>query len=354
MKNRLLKIIIFVLIFIACSTLKSSADQNFRVRFKDGMSVKNGDTLEIPLLIDDIKLDEIQGVQDGIIEFSCNIKYDEDVFTLDDFYENKIKYQNYTLGTASYYNESKKLVFRMDEYYLKEVQSSNINIAEVGTFVFNVNEDAKKGEYEVETLNVYGGNDEKTSVSGNGMITKVYIDGIAKEKIINDETEPSEESGFKEINGKEKGINIKINPNSDGTKVTVSVDKNNSIDIGYLIVNDKKIGPNNNGIFEFDTEPNTTYNVNVYDVNGRFLCNDYVVTLVDDINNGTNSSGKENENIDNNKDDNEHGKDQNNDSNKEPQENEKSSPQTGDYVYIAVAILAILTCIWTVIFLKRK
>ena len=45
------------------------------------------------------------------------------------------------------------------------------------------------------------------------------------------------------------------------------------------MVGDNVITKNENGVFEFDSTPNTTYNINIFGMRGEFLCNEYITVL---------------------------------------------------------------------------
>ena len=255
MKKILLKIVLMVIVIIMSLTIKSYASEDFRASFKGGLSVKDGETLEIPLIIDDIKFDKLDDVQDGIIGFSCNIEYDEDIFTFVEFVENEKTYtkeidgeiEEYNFGTATYTDSAKKLIFRLDINYLKNIKSSNIEIAEIGTFKFNVKKDAPKGNYYFKTLNVYGGNDEQTTVAGKGLGVPVFVDGKVIEEAFIDDGNVKDDTSINRVTDQEKPVKVKVEQNADGTKVIVTPNEKDGIQIGYIMVGDNVITKNENG-----------------------------------------------------------------------------------------------------------
>lgn len=345
-KKILLKIILILIFIFMFSNIKTYATNSFRVMFQDGMSVKSGETIKIPLTLDKVSFD---GVQKGVIGFSCNINYDEDVFEYIEFSENNLKYENIVgekvelvdMWECKYDEDNKSIVFYLGEEYLTYCLDSLNDYSIIGYFTFKVKDNTKSGEYILSVDNIKGGN-EDISVSGTGAQSKVIVDGMDeniqnKEDIINTKYEKQDNT----ITQNEKPIKIQIKQSKSGKKVLIIPDEENGIQIGKVIVDNEKL-TKIDGVYSFASKVGVPYEIKFFDIYGELLCtrtiitnstsNDEVTTIDTEI--------KEKNKID-------YAEEQGNN-------NENKSPQTGDFVYIAVGILGILACVWTGIFFKRS
>lgn len=346
MKRFIIKIVLLVVIFIACITIKTYAVESFNIKFGNVDDVKAGDTINVPLIIYNIDTD---GANKDIDGFSAKFEYDTSAFELcEDAFEIEEDYVEFL--SKSFNNESKSMVFYRSPSYDGEEDASLNKVKTIGTVKFKVKDDAATGSYEVKLYDVVAENNE-TKIQGNGEATQIYVKGTEEE------SEEDEDNDFvgESITEEEKELVVEIKTNDDKTKVTIIPDEENGKEIGKIVVNNKEIKREDNK-YVFDVEEGFVYNIDIYDAKGNFIGNRQVVvgndaSNQDDNEGNTSSKDKKRTQIAEMSGKSEEDEEQNNSL---KQENEKNSPKTGDYVVIAVGLICLSLFTLTVTLMIKK
>jgi len=342
MKKILIKIIFLVLFCGIFAIVNSYASDSFKVSFGDSIEIDAGESVEVPLTIENISL---EGQEKILLGFECEIEYDEDIFEIEYVSAN---------GLNDYYSDE-------THQYVCNVVNTNAsltNITDVAIFKLTAKENIESGVYYITFSNLEAGNDEKTVVEGT-YVTTVYVNGIESEETEEEEESISNVGNIEELASVYKELIAEITVNDEGTEVTIVPDEINGAEVSSVVVDGNNL-TKNDGKYVFATEPNEVYMIYFYGSNGAFLGSKYVLTVVDedytgDITNPTkedtedgqeenNEENKEDNTKDENKSDNE--QESKNDTKEDStKQNVEKSAQTGDNIIIAIATLIMATAI---------
>ena len=349
MKKILIKIIFLVLFCGIFAVVNSYASDSFKVSFGDSIEIDAGESVEVPLTIENISL---EGQEKILLGFQCKIEYDEDLFEIEYVSAN---------GLNDYYNDE-------THQYVCNVVNANAsltNITDVAIFKLTAKENIESGVYYITFSNLEAGNDEKTVVEDT-YVTSVYVNGIESEETEEEEDSISNVGNIEELSSVYKELIAEITVNDEGTKVTIVPDEVNGAEVSSVVVDGNTL-TRNDGKYVFATEPNEVYMIYFYGSSGAFLGSRYVLTVVDedytgditnptkeDTEDGKSEDGQE-ENNEENKEDNT--KDENKSNNEQESKNDtkedstkqsvNKSAQTGDNIIVAIATLIMATAILT-------
>ena len=348
MKKIFLKLSLLIIIFALFISSNVLANENtFRVSFQSGKTMDAGQTIDVPIRLDNINVD---GIQKGVISFSCNINFDNTVFEIIPYADNTYvqiseemkDYANYTFNI-----ENNKFLFTLNSSYFDEIGDYINNYVEIASIKLKAKETAETGNYELSITNIEGGNDE-VNINGVDSISKLYINGIENNVVTEEEDVLGSVNDITEEN---KEVIIDVKQNEDGSKVTITVDNENGMEVGFIKFNDIDY-TSNNGVFEIDTIPGTTNTIKLYDLEGNFLGITYVQTIIKEL---SVENGEIDNDVTEDKDD-EIKEDSDNNDNKQDEDTNipGDSVQTGDKVYWAIAIILIVCGIWLIVFTKRR
>ena len=332
MKKTLYRIVFLTILLLFTIYLKSFAQGSFDFYVKEGLKVKPGETIEVPLYLDGIKLD---GVEKNLLAFYGTIQLDEKVFEIVPYADNSIVKFSSELTQygieAKYTASSKQITALIDYNHIEsmtnsEIQNSNaymnqyLNKAiQVGTIQVKAKESAEGGNYtcKITNLNAENGEFEITAVDKQ---TQIYIlpNDTGDKNLIEEDINEEERDVITNKEASKKAM-LKIEVSKDGKKITITPDEVNGAEISSVTYKNEELDWDGEK-FVFDSEPNMIYEFFIYGADGSCLGNEFVKTII-----------KEEEKQEDNK--------------KEEtpvKENEKKSPQTGDKIYIAVAILSLM------------
>lgn len=367
MKKTCIKIMLLVVLFeLLASTLVMGSSSSFRISLQSGNSVKQGEIIEIPIILDNVTFD---GIQKGIIAFSGKIGFDENSFEMVPYEDNKYikvseeltnKEIGYTYLDIEFNIESKKFAMNLNVSYFNEVGGYLDGYTKIGTIKLKAKENIQPGEYGLSITEVTGGNNEMTVNVSSSLSTVNVIGELVVE---NDNPENEEILGeTKELIIGGKTVKIKILQNKEGTELIIVPDEVDGVEIGKVVIGEDEL-KEENGKYAYSVKPGQKYTINFYGINGDFLASKDVTTSVynetnddnlDDEVNGDNNVGdntqdKDDTNKDDgNKDDgnkDDGNKDDTNKDEQKPTDNKKpdqSKPvQTGDSVYLTIGVLTI-------------
>ena len=358
MKKTLLRIVFLTIILLLSIYLKSFAQGTFNFYAKEGLKVKPGETIEVPLYLDGIKLD---GVEKNLLSFSGTIEYDINAFELIPYEDGSIVKVNEDVTSYEYEvrvgtQSMKKTIKSMDIKYnastkritasitddavdliVKNENSGASNtyenfmdlyinkVIQVGTIQIKAKDNAESGNYvcKITDLKAENGEFEVESVEKETQIYIIPKDTGTKNTI---EEDASNEERDVIINkeASKKAI-LKIEVSKDGKKITITPDEVNGAEISAITNKNKELDWDGEK-FVFDSEPNMIYEFFIYGADGSCLGNEFVKTIIKEEDN----KQEENKQEENKKEE------------TPAKENEKKSPQTGDKIYIAVAILSLM------------
>lgn len=359
MKKCFLRILLLIVFCGILLPMNSMADENENaninslvVKFnEDSYSAKIGETFEAPLIITNIGVNDAEG---GLTSVTCKIQYDDSIFELvtDSSYQSNLSFdKNSKIVTVNNVN-------------------SMMERKELTTFSFKVKDGAQTGDYYLTVTEVVGQNGD-SEVYGTDFSTAVHVDGIGD----NDEKEEYENAveGTETVNVEvdEKEAILDIKQNEEGTLLTIVPDESNGEGIGRIVINGSIVA-RRDGKYTFETNPGETYTIYAYSKNGNFLLSKVITmnykneqTEPAGESDNTNDDKKENEDAnvtenteneankaDNNTVDNEVEPNET-DANKSSYANGTRSPQTGDFMYVAIGIIAAIVCIWTLVYMVR-
>ncbi len=378
MKKRITVLLVAILFFIIVLAVNCYADSSCKIRFEDKRVATVGETIEIPVSISTINM---EGIEKNVAYVNCKIECDENAFEFVAFDDGTYMKANEGLDeygmTILYDNETKTISTAVNGDYLSRTnKESSTAYKNLGTFRVKVKSDVVPGNYELRITNIVVSNgDEFIDVADQ--ITTVKVNG--EEENVEQETYTTDSEI--EVNEQEpeaqKEANLKIEVLDKGTKVKITPDEVNGAEIGYIMLNGKKLEKEGNS-YVFSSEANNVYIIYVYGKSGYCLKNFYISTDVDEEGNPTkdeennpsdDKNSQENQSENNDKKNNE-AEEVNNDSkgkNDEEKDNsttndvkqqEKTtkSPQTGDFIITAVGVLymAVSLCAATYIIKIRK
>lgn len=341
MKKTIVKTIIIAIIAIIAllfTSTKTFATNSFKVAFKDGYKVKSGEILEIPIILDSI---EFEGAEKGLSNFSCKIEYDEDVFELVKVNEETETGEDIYIRRSStlrdtdveFYKETNVLLFNVKD-------SSNTDglinkSTEVGTMKFKVKENVESGYYNLKISELTGGN-KSTTVRDLSYLTDVYVDGIEDEEESLDNLSTILSESLSSANEEEKKeLIINFIQNEEGTQVEIIPDEEKGTKITKIVVDGKELERKDNK-YILETVPDDTYIAYIYGADLEYPAVRYIKAYSKD-----NSEGEEP--TDNQTDE------PKDDAEKTPTENKENnvdkSAQTGDLIWVAVAVLIIASAV---------
>lgn len=293
-KKIIIRTLVISIILIFAISLHSFAESSFRLKFKDDNKIKAGETIEIPIIVDNIN---IEGVEKKIFTFSGKVEFDE---------------------------ETKQILTSLDKEYLDKVNAGTVeennmkflnNLLVLGTMKFKAKEDAKVGSYQVYISDVKANNSEFT-IKPTMELTQINI--YEDEEKEDEKPEVGKDQSKYETNNNKNGSKkaiLTIEVSEDGKNITLAPDEVNGAVVKKIKYKNTELAKEN-GVFVFESEPNNVYEFLIYGLNEGYLGNEFVSTKL----------AKE----DNNKRDENNGK-----------KNEEKSPQTGDTFYFVSATLII-------------
>ena len=367
--KKLVKISILMFIIGLCLSIKSFAASPYLLEFSEQNSVEMGETIEVPLVLKNINPDDTIKYLKSV---KCNISCDESAFEIVGFTTEL----NTEESTYVKYNAENKSVIYSPE--LGSIKESLTEITELGKAKIKVKSEIAEGYYNLFVQNIEAGNGNELLTIENTS-TPIFVNGI-KQETEEDEKEIEQtdiptENGVKVVGNEFKAIKLKIQMKKDGTQLVITADEENGGKVGTLKVNGKEI-ERKDGKYVVETEPNTYYRIDAYDVNGNIASSDSVITTVagnaedtekpDNTDKQSDEEKKDDENknnTDNKEDDKNKENDNKEDSNKEEgktdtntekentnksSEDVKKSPQTGDTVYTAIILLVVATFAWII------
>lgn len=374
MKKVLFKLFVIVIFIQACIVTNVFAADSFRVKFQEELSVKAGETIEIPIIMDNI---DFNGIQKGVIAFSCKLNYDNTVFELVEYDDNntfKINEDIELYVQYNYINESNKLVLEFSESYFDEFGGKYVDSAlEIGKIKIKAKEDILSGAYSLSITEVEGGNTD-TVINVSDYESKLYVIGT---EIVEQTKEDENNAIGQTVNGTQenKKIVVSITQNDEGTELYVKPDSEEGIEISKIVVENNEVTLKD-GVYTAKVVPGGIYKIHLYDKNGGFIGTQIVkiagevvelentgTPVVDDenkeednnannnVNNNTNNNvnNNENNNVNNNGNNN-----VNNNVNNNANNDKNESVQTGDIVIIPVCILLILVVVANLILYWKK
>ena len=355
--KKIIKISILVIILGLCISIKSFAASPFRLIFKDGLEVNMGETIEVPLVLDSIRIDDV--AQDLNI-LKCRIEYDENVFELVEF-KSDLKEVNQNTGRVTElveYNDNTRAIV----YPSGTKRKSITEITELGKVTLLAKDNIATGDYSIGVTDVQAGNDDGL-IEVDGTETLIHVNGIDAEKQQEEEyqLELPEIEAPTAYEAEFKEVKLRIQMKKDGTEIVITPDEVNGGKVGRIVVNDEEIERTGDK-YIVKTKPNTFYNILAFDMNGNNVFSDSYVTSVatesSEDQNDTNSedTNKEDNKEDNKKDEKEDDKKQEEnktdedkkDDNNKASNDVKKSPQTGDGVYASIILLIIATFAWII------
>ncbi len=357
--KKIIKISILVIILGLCISIKSFAASPFRIMFEEGVEAKMGETVEVPLILDSINIDN---VAQELNQVKCKITCDENVFEIVGF-NTDLVVVNQETGTVSknvYYNEETKAVVYpngTNKVYISDR-------TEIGVVTFKVKDNIETGNYNIRVIDVEASNDGNL-IELDGMTTSVYVKGIDVEETKEEEEEYQVE--VPEVQGPTvyeeefKEIKLRIQMKKDGTQLVITPDEVNGGKVGSIKVNGVLVERTDDK-YVVATEPNTFYNILVFDVYGNNVYSDsFVTSVVEEETKNEENTNKEDDKKDEEKKDEDKKDEQQNtdkedtnkeDTNKEdtakPSSEVKKSPQTGDGIYTSIILLVVATCAWII------
>ena len=328
-KKLIIKTLVISIILIFTISLQSFAESSFRLKFQDGTKLKAGETIEIPIIVDNIN---IEGVEKKIFTFSGKVEFDEETFELvpyeidgeEKFFKPSEELADYGL-LVRYDEETKQIVTSLEKEYIDKVNAGTVeennmkflnNLLVIGTMKFKAKEDAKVGSYQVYISNVEANNSEFT-IKPTMEFTQINIYEEAKEEQEKPEAgkDQSKYETNNNKNGSKKAI-LTIEVSEDGKSITLAPDEVNGAIVKTIKYKNTELAKEN-GVFVFESEPNNVYEFLVYGLNEGYLGNEFVSTKI--------KAKEDNSKKEENKGD----------------KKEEKSPQTGDIVYLAGAMLII-------------
>ena len=363
MKKTYIKIIILSIVFMFMACINSFAESSFRFMFENGKSVNPGEIVEVPIIIDRINID---GAEKKIYSFSGVIEYNTDIFELVPYVEqdgeNYLKVntelKDYGIDVV-FDSESQKIKTSIDAgYFFGRTGGDSINYLnnyiEVGTMKFKAKENATKGEYSLFIKDIEASNGEFI-IKTTSDYAVLYINGEEESDDAVAENETDKSASNKIVNNNNKKVVLKVEVSEDGKKITITPDEVNGEKIQVIKYKNNEL-KKENGKFIFNSEPNMIYEFFIYGVDGECLGNEFVKTIIESSkDDGKKSDESKDENSDNEKDkNNEENNNQKEDSNKNSNSNEKKSPQTGDYLYIVIAILVLCIYGFVIVYTIKK
>lgn len=371
MKKVLFKLFVIVIFIQACIVTNVFAADSFRVKFQEELSVKAGETIEIPIIMDNI---DFNGIQKGVIAFSCKLNYDNTVFELVEYDDNntfKINEDIELYVQYNYTNESNKLVVQFSNSYFNEFGGKYVDSAlEIGKIKIKAKEDILSGAYSLSITEVEGGNTD-TIINVSDYESKLYVIGT---EIIEQTKEDENNAIGQTVNGTQenKKIVVSITQNDEGTELYVKPDSEEGIEISKIVVENNEVTLKD-GVYTAKVVPGGIYKIHLYDKNGGFIGTQIVKIageVVELINTGTpvvddgstddetdKETGKD-ENKDTSDKNEETSKDTNNDktddTNKDNDTGRVEGVQTGDVVIIPVCIVMILVIVANLIIYWKR
>lgn len=285
-KNIYFKIAFIMILLFLYVSINVYATDGFRIRLQEELSVKAGETIEVPLVLDNINLD---GVQKGINSFSCTLNYDKSIFELVRFDDDSLFYigDDLIMYVQNTFNEeNNRLVMQFSDSYFNEYGGEYVDkYLEIGRIKLKAKDDAKTGIYNISVTDVEGGNLEKTEYVSN-YESKIYVIGIeeGKKEIITEENLLSQKTN-EEVSKKE--IIVEITQNQNGTELYIKPDIENGIVIGKVMLGNNQL-TEKDGVYTAQVDAGYTYTIRLYDCNGEFI-GTKVVTIEGKIEELTNS-----------------------------------------------------------------
>lgn len=322
------KILILFIITELIVTVKAHAETSFILSFKPDAVCNMGETVEVPILLHDI---DIEG--SGLIALSCKIEYADELelVEIDDgeYFRLNEELESYA-SRVEFNPDTKILSFSLSSNYFLNVSSSFSDYVEFGTMKFKADDNIYSGYYEVSITNIEIGN-----ITIDNTYSSILVNGLERRDHEDVNNSVNKESSLETIRqSSEKEVILDIDVSSDGKKITITADEDNGVPVGYIVVDGQRIDLKD-GKFVIETEPNSEYEVYVYDTNGNYLTKKYITTYIEQNNNNNNKENKEEKES----------------SSKE----EKKVLKTGDYVLIAAGVLGIcLVIIVIVVIIKKK
>ena len=335
--KKIVKISILMFIIGLCFSIKSFAAAPYLVEFSAQDAVEMGATIEVPLVIKNINPDDTAKYVSSV---KCTISCDENAFEILGFNINSTNAN----GDYSMYNEDNKKVSFIPKSDLKE-------ITEIGKATIKVKNNIPEGNYNLIVQDIEAGNGNELLTIADAT-TPIYVNGIKEETEENEEgipqTDVPVENGVKVVENEFKKLVLKIQMKKDGTELVITPDEENGGKVGMIKVNNKEV-ERKDGKYVVKTEPNTFYKIDAYDVNGNFASSRSIITTVEGKSeeDADNAEDEKNSEIDENNTDTDKKSDENKDTNTS-KEDVKKSPQTGDSIYTAIALLVVATCAWVI------
>lgn len=274
MKKSLFRLGIIALIIQLLTISKVFATDSFRVRFENELSVKAGEQIEVPIIIDNIHFED--SVQKGILAFSCKLDYDTDVFELIGTDKGEsTEYIHFSENVEPYISrcvfvpETKGLVIEIGQSALENGEKYIDKYTKIASITLKAKEDSISGRYVIAITDVEGGNVE-TSVDVVGVASTIYIDGIEKE----DGSKPEVNSEKRNIGTitdiDEKGLKVEFKKSEDGTKLIINVDNVNGIEVEKVVLDGEEL-KGENGSFIADVESGKVYKALFYSEDGNLI-----------------------------------------------------------------------------------
>ena len=338
MKKIINKITFISIILIFILSAKAFASSSFRIMFQDGNGAKEGEIIEIPIIIDSIN---IEGAEENIYYFTANLEIDEDALELvaydnDEYIKVNEELKDYGLE-ISYNAEEQKIKTGFSQQLINKLSdeddSSNIkalnNYLEIGTIKLKVKDGVEPDSYLIGITNIEGGNSEIYLDANDGYsFVKVYEDEEEQEEVA-DKGEDESKSETIVVEDEKKKLILTIEVSEDKKLITLAPDEVNGAVVKTIKNKDTELAKEN-GVFVFESEPNKIYEFMIYGLDDGLLGNEYVSTIIEAEEKETTPEDKK-------------------DSGKK---NEEKSPQTGDEIYVISAIL--LTALGTLCISIRK
>lgn len=330
MKASIRRIIIISIFMLLAFCVKSFAASSFEFKFQEGVKVQLDQTFEIPVIIDNI---DIEGVEKKLTYFSGTVNYNDTVFEFlecEDLYDQGI--------VVNYNSETQKISTTIDVSNWNGTNTDNLIM--VGKMKFKVKPNSTPGKYDFCISDIEASNGEN-SVQATYKVVEVEVKGNEEPAVapyVDDSTDKANKLVESDDGTSKKAI-LKIEVSQDGKKITITPDEENGSKISSITYKNTKL-KKEEGKFVLATDPNMAYELFIYGADGKFLGNQYVTTVVQKENNNdakeTDKTKADGSKADGSKEDG--SKEINND-------NVKKSPQTGDYIIIAVGTLIIMLSI---------
>lgn len=341
--KKLLKLSIVALIFqiFIMTNVFANETDNFRVHFEEGLSVNDGESIEVPIILDNI---DVNGVQKGIVALNFKFEYDNTVFELEKFDNDSYFMLDEELDTklsgARFNEEVFKVVLQFDtqEYITERTVLGKIKI--------KAKEGVLSGNYELSITELEGGN-EDSNIEVGSYITKLYVNGdnLIEEEVNQEYNDKLVGTTVKLESIEQKELKVSIEQNEDGSEIRIIPDNVNGAEVGKVLIQNDEV-ENKDGVFVAKIEQGKIYEVYFYGVDGNYLGMEIVKTSDNTVKEDEdNLPENDKDNVLEDDKDNIPEEDKDNTSEEKPNNQDKedtNSVQTGDNIYIIINILMLM------------